>query len=279
MSTKKALAWVGFWAALALCFDAGVFFIYGKEKALEFLGGYILEQSLSIDNLFLFLMIFSSFRIQPKYQKRVLNYGIFGAIFLRMAFVLLGVTIVEMFHWVLYIFGAILIFSGMRMVFRNEEETDFKKSGIIKLLSKIIPMTKTLEGEKFFIRKKRILYATPLLAILILVEFTDVIFAIDSIPAIFSITTDVFIVYTSNIFAILGLRSMYFVLGKLQERFRYVKYGVSMILTFTGLKLLILMFHIEISVAASLVVIFIILTGSIVLSFAVSTNAIKKIAG
>lgn len=242
----------------------------GKEKALEFLGGYILEQSLSIDNLFLFIMVFSSFDIKPKYQRRVLNYGIMGAIILRLIFVLLGVAVVNMFHWVLYVFGAILIISGMRMAFKKEEGENIKDSKIIKLLGKIIPITGTLKGEKFFIRKNRILYATPLFAILILIEFTDIIFAIDSIPAIFSITTDIFIVYSSNIFAILGLRSMYFVLGKLHQRFKYVKYGVALILTFTGIKLLVLMFHIEIPIVISLAVIFSLLVGSIMVSLILS---------
>lgn len=270
LSTKKALSWVAFWISLALCFNAGIYFFMGKEKALEFLGGYILEQSLSIDNLFLFIMVFSSFDIKPKYQRRVLNYGIMGAIILRLIFVLLGVAVVNMFHWVLYVFGAILIISGMRMAFKKEEGENIKDSKIIKLLGKIIPITGTLKGEKFFIRKNRILYATPLFAILILIEFTDIIFAIDSIPAIFSITTDIFIVYSSNIFAILGLRSMYFVLGKLHQRFKYVKYGVALILTFTGIKLLALMFHIEIPIVISLAVIFSLLVGSIMVSLVLS---------
>lgn len=270
MSAKKALLWVAFWISMALCFNAGIYFFMGKEKALEFLGGYILEQSLSIDNLFLFIMVFSSFGIRPKYQRRVLNYGIMGAIILRLIFVVLGVAVVSKFHWVLYVFGAILIISGMKMAFKKKESENIKDSKIIKLLGKIIPITSTLKGEKFFIRKNKILYATPLFAILILIEFTDIIFAIDSIPAIFSITTDIFIVYSSNIFAILGLRSMYFVLGKLHQRFKYVKYGVALILTFTGIKLLALMFRIEIPIVISLAVIFSLLVGSIMVSLVLS---------
>ena len=270
MSTKKALSWVAFWISLALCFNAGIYFFLGKEKALEFLGGYVLEQSLSIDNLFLFLMVFSSFCIKPEFQRRVLNYGIMGAIILRLIFIVLGVTVVNMFHWVLYVFGGILIISGMRIAFKKEKAEYIKDSRIIKLLGKIIPITTTLNGEKFFVRKNKILYATPLFAILILIEFTDIIFAIDSIPAIFKITTDIFIVYTSNIFALLGLRSMYFVLCKLHERFKYVKYGVALILTFTGVKLLVLMFHIEIPIGLSLAIIFSLLTGSIIVSLILS---------
>ena len=270
MSTKKALTWVGFWIGLALCFNAGIYIFMGKERALEFLGGYVIEQSLSVDNLFLFIMVFSSFGIKAEYQRRVLNYGIAGAVILRLVFIVLGVTVVNMFHWVLYIFGAILIFSGIKMMVKKEDCENFRESKIIKLLSKIIPVTDTLEGQKFFIRKNKILYATPLFAILMLIEFTDIIFAIDSIPAVFSITTDLFIVYTSNIFAILGLRSMYFVLGKLHERFRYVKYGVALILTFTGVKLLVLVFHIEIPIVLSLAVIFSILAASILVSLILS---------
>lgn len=272
MSTKKALSWVAFWIVLALCFNAGVYVFMGREKALEFLGGYIIEQSLSIDNLFLFIIVFTSFGIKAEHQRKVLNYGIAGAIILRLIFVLLGVVIVDMFHWVLYVFGVILIISGIKMMFKHEENDNFKDSKIIKLLGKIIPVTDKLEGDKLFVRKNKILYATPLFAIIILIEFTDIIFAIDSIPAIFSITTDPFIVYTSNIFAIMGLRSMYFVLGKLHEKFEYVKYGVAAILTFTGIKLFVLVFDIHFSVEVSLGVIFTLLVGSIIASVAFTSR-------
>lgn len=276
MSTKKALYWVAFWVGLALCFNAGIYFIMGKEKALEFLGGFVIEKSLSIDNLFLFIMVFSSFGIKAEHQRRVLNYGIAGALILRLIFVLLGVTIVNMFHWVLYIFGAILIISGIKMMFKKEENVNLKDSRIIKLLGKFIPVTDQLEGDKFFVKKNKVLYATPLFAILILIEVTDIIFAVDSIPAIFSITTDPFIVYTSNIFAIMGLRSMYFVLGDLHEKFKYVKYGVALILTFTGIKLSVLMFHIKIPIELSLVIIFTILVGSIVASLVMNKKELKS---
>ncbi len=266
MSTKKALKWVIFWIGLALVFNAGIYLFMGKEPALEFLGGYVIEKSLSIDNLFLFIMVFSSFGIKQEYQRRVLNYGIAGALILRLIFVLLGVTIVNMFHWVLYVFGAILIISGIKMIFKKEDDNAIKDSKIIKILGKIIPVTDKIEGDKFFVRKNKILYATPLFAVLILIEFTDIIFAVDSIPAIFSVTTDPFIVYTSNIFAILGLRSMYFVLGNLHEKFKYVKYGVALILVFTGIKLSMLMFHIKIPIGLSVGIIFFILASSIILS-------------
>lgn len=273
MSTKKALKWVAFWVSLAAIFNIGIYFFMGSEKALEFLGGYIIEQSLSIDNLFLFLLIFGSFGLTSIYQRRVLTYGIAGAIILRLIFIVLGVTMVNRFEWLLYLFGLILIISGIRMLFKDETAKDFKNSKLLKLLGKIIPFTDEMVGEKFFVRKNKILYATPLLAILIIVEASDILFAIDSIPAIFSITTDSFIVYTSNVFAILGLRSMYFLLEKLHKAFRFVKYGVAIILTFTGIKLSILFFHIEIPLVLSLGIIFGILILSVLASMAIKEKS------
>lgn len=205
MSTKKALKWVAFWIGLALAFNAGIYLFMGKESALEFLGGFVIEKSLSIDNLFLFIMVFSSFGIKQEYQRRILNYGIIGALILRLIFVLLGVTIVNMFHWILYVFGAILIISGVRMIFKNEENDSVKDSKIIKVLGKIIPVTDKVEGDKFFVRKNKILHATPLFAVLILIEFTDIIFAVDSIPAIFS-------AMLSPLNALMGMKFIGFIL-------------------------------------------------------------------
>ncbi len=276
MTTRKTLLRVLFWVLLAICFDMGIYYFMGREKALEFLGGYVLEQSLSVDNLFMFLMLFTNYGIRPHQQRRVLSYGIMGAVVLRLAFILLGVAVVNLFHWVLYIFGLVLMISGMGIVFKDDTRSGFRDKKILKALGKVIPLTDRLYGERFFVRKGRTIYATPLFAIIILIELTDIVFAIDSIPAIFSITTDVFIVFSSNIFAILGLRSLYFVLGSLQERFRYVKYGVAMILTFTGLKLLILIFDIEIPVAASLGIIASILLVSVLLSLAISDKRLRN---
>lgn len=270
MSTKKSLLHLSFCVGLALVFNIGIYIFMGPEKALSFLGGYVIEQSLSLDNLFLFLIIFECFAVKPQYQKRILTYGIFGAMILRLVFIILGVTVINKFHWILYIFGIMLILSGLKMMFKNNIAVNFRRSRIIRLLDKIIPVSEELEGEKFFIRKNKILYATPLFAILILIEASDIVFAIDSIPAIFSITTDPFIVYTSNIFAILGLRNMYFLLEKLHNSFTYVKYGVACILIFTGIKLSITFFHISVSVIASLAIIFIILTSSIITSIVLS---------
>ncbi len=267
MSTKKSLLHLCFWVGSALLFNIGIYIFMGQEKALSFLGGYVIEQSLSLDNLFLFLLIFESFSIKPQYQRRVLTYGIFGAVLLRLIFVVLGVTIVNKFHWMLYIFGLILIISGIKMIIKKEKSDNFNDSNIIRLVNKIVPVSKELEGEKFFVKKNKMLYATPLFAILILIESSDIIFAIDSIPAVFSITTDPFIVYTSNIFAILGLRNMYFLLEKLHQNFAYVKYGVACILIFTGIKLSITFFHINVSVAVSLAIIFSIMIISILISF------------
>ncbi|MEI6602411.1 MAG: TerC/Alx family metal homeostasis membrane protein [Clostridia bacterium] len=276
MKIKKALMWVGIWIGLAMVFNIGVLIFEGPTKALEFLGGYIIEQSLSIDNLFLFILIFSSFGITGELQRRVLNWGIFGAVVLRLIFVIVGVSAVNAFHWILYIFGLILIFSGFKMAFEKEGKKDIKQSKIIKIFRSTGRMTEELHGKKFTVMQNGKRFVTPLLAILVLVEFTDIIFAIDSIPAIFSITTDPFIVYTSNMFAIMGLRSMYFVLQKLHEKFAYVKYGVSLILIFTGIKLSILFFHIEIPIGISLGVIFTILLTSIFFSFAMSQRKGKK---
>ncbi len=276
MSTKKAIKFVLLWIGLAILFNLGVFFIEGSHKALEFLGGYMIELSLSVDNLFLFLILFTSFGIKPQYQRRVLNYGILGAIVLRLIFILLGITIINKIHWILYIFGIILIISGAKMMFSGEEAGDHKDSKVLKLLGKVLPVTDTMHEEKFFVKKDKVLHATPLFAILVLIEFSDILFAIDSIPAIFSISTDPFIVYTSNIFAILGLRSLYFVLAAMQEKFKYVKFGVALILMFTGVKLGILFFGLEIPIVYSLLTIFTILAGSVVVSLLVNKHQEKK---
>jgi len=266
MTIKKAIFWVIFWMGLAAVFDTGIYFFMGNKHALEFLGGYIIEQSLSLDNLFLFLLIFSSFGITAAHQRRVLNYGIIGATILRLIFIVLGVALVNQFHWILYLFGLILVFSGFKIFFKEEDHQNFKESRILKVLGRIIPVSATLEGERFFVNRNRMFYATPLLAILILIEASDIIFAIDSIPAIFSITRDPFIVYSSNIFAILGLRSIYFLVEKLHHAFHLVKYGVAVILVFVGVKLAILFFHVDIAIEVSIAIIFGILALSMLAS-------------
>lgn len=266
MSTKKALFWVGFWISLALLFNAGVYIYGGPVLALEFLGGYVIELSLSLDNLFVFLLVFGSFGIPPRYQRRVLTYGIAGAVILRLLFIVLGVAVVGRFRWVLYLFGLILIFSAAKMFTGEEKEKDFTQSKALRYFRKIVPLTNCLEGDQFFVRRDGLLYATPLLAILTVIETSDIIFAIDSIPAIFSITTTWWIIYSSNIFAILGLRNIYFILEKLHRSFCFMKYGVAVVLAFTGIKLTVLFFHIEIPLGISLLIIFGILALSILVS-------------
>ena len=266
MKTQKHLLTLIFWISLALLFNIYIFFARGETAAVEYFGGYIVEMSLSLDNLFLFLMIFSSFKIREEYQERVLLFGVLGAMVLRLIFILLGADIVNKFHFVLTIFGIVLLYSGLKMLFGYEDNINVQNNFAFKILRKIMPITDECYGDKFLIRKNKVLYATPLLAVLVVIEFSDVVFAIDSIPAIFSITTDTFIVYTSNIFAILGLRSMYYILAKMNDMFKYMKYGVGLILMFTGWKLVALFFKIEISVTNSVLIIMIIMLMSILLS-------------
>ncbi|NFE95260.1 TerC/Alx family metal homeostasis membrane protein [Clostridium botulinum] len=276
METKRSLRNLSFWIILSILFNLFIFHFKGEGAAIEYFGGYIIEMSLSLDNLFLFLMIFSSFGIREEYQERVLLYGVIGAMVLRLIFILLGVTIVNKFHWILYVFGVVLLFSGFKMLFCKDDNIQFHDNFAVKLLRKIMPVSNTMNDNRFFERKNKILYATPLFVVLLVIEFSDVIFALDSIPAIFSITTDTFIVYTSNIFAILGLRSMYYVLAKMNSMFRFMKYGVGFILMFTGVKLIIIHFGIEISVLNSVLIIMIILLTSILFSLLFDGNKKEK---
>ncbi len=266
MKTKKHLLNLIFWISLSILFNIIIYYTRGETTAVEYFGGYIVEMSLSLDNLFLFLMIFSSFRIQEEYQERVLLYGVIGAMVLRLIFILLGVAIVNKFSFLLSIFGVILLLSGFKIFLREDENIQFHDNYAVKILRKIMPITNVLYGNKFFVKKNKIVYATPLFVVLIIIECSDIIFAIDSIPAIFSITTDTFIVYTSNIFAILGLRSMYYILEKMNNMFKFMKYGVGCILIFTGIKLVILFWEIEISVTNSVLIIISILLSSILIS-------------
>lgn len=266
MKTKKHLYNLLFWISLSILFNIYIYITRGEGAALEYFAGYLIEMSLSLDNLFLFLMIFYSFGIGEEYQERVLLYGVIGAMFLRLVFILLGIGLVSRFKGILSLFGIVLLYSGIKMLFDKENNMDYDKSISLRLLKKVIPVTDELHYNKFFIRKNKILYATPLLAVLVVIECSDVLFACDSIPAIFSITTNTFIVYTSNIFAILGLRSMYYILEKLNKMFRFVKYGVGAVLMFTGWKLVAVYFGIEISVVVSVLIIIIIILLSILLS-------------
>lgn len=244
---KEALCWTAVWVGCSLLF--GVFiWIYlnntqdatiANQKALEFFTGYLIEKSLSIDNVFVILMTFIYFKIPLQYQKRVLMYGIFGAIVLRLLFILGGVYLIQQVAWVLYIFGAILVLSGIKMFFHKDEKETLSESKLLRWIKKICRVTPNIESEKFFIKQDRWIYITPLFLALIVVEISDIIFAFDSIPAIFSITKDPFIIFTSNIFAILGLRALYFLLSSLKERFHLLHYGLAIILCFIGIKMLI----------------------------------------
>jgi len=266
LTFRKAAFWTGFWFVMALLFNAGVYFYLGADKAMEFLAGYLIEQSLSIDNLFLFLMVFCYFKIKGPHQRRVLNYGIMGAIVLRFIFIFLGVAMVERFHWILYIFGALLVVTAYKFIFGKEEQPDLESNWVVKQFKRLMPVTNQPHGEKFFVKVDGILHATPLFLVLLLIESTDVLFAVDSIPAIFAITTDPFIVFTSNVFAILGLRSMYFFLERIQQVFIYVKHGVGVILFITGLKLLLLAVGIKVPVPLALGMIVLVLVVSILAS-------------
>lgn len=266
MYTKSALRNFLFWVSIAIAMNILIYYLYGAGDALEFLGGYVIELSLSVDNLFLFLVIFSSFGIPIAYQHRVLSYGIFGAMILRFIFIFLGIAVVNRFHWLLYIFGIILVISSIKLFTDDNSTEEFKSNFFIRFIQKIIPITNRIYEQKFFVRINGHIWATPLLLVLILIESSDIVFALDSIPAIFSITTNPLIVYTSNILAILGLRSLYFLLVKLDSMFKCIRYGVGFVLMFTGVKLIILYFNITIPTLMSLLIIFIILLFSILFS-------------
>ncbi len=237
---REALLWSAFWIVLSLIFNVGIYMFEGSVVALEFFTGYIIEKSLSVDNLFVFLMIFSYFKVPPKYQHKVLFWGIVGALVMRGALIFVGVTLINQFHWVLYIFGAFLVFTGVKMALQDEAvEVHPERNLIVRIFKRIIPITPGYHEGKFFINVDGKLYATLLFIVILVVETTDLVFALDSIPAIFAITRDPFIVYTSNVFAILGLRALYFALAGLLDLFHYLKFGLSIVLAFIGVKMLI----------------------------------------
>ena len=236
---KEAGIWVAVWVSLAMLFAAGLALFKDPHTALTFITGYVIEESLSVDNIFVILMIFSYFGVPEKYQHRVLFWGIIGALVMRGTFIGLGTLLLARFHWVIYVFGAMLVITGIRMAFKQDEEFDGENNAVVRAARRLLPFTTTYSGQHFFTMENGRRVATPLFLVLILVEFTDLIFAIDSIPAIFAVTSDPFIVYTSNIFAILGLRSLYFLLAHVVHRFHYLKYGLAVILTFVGVKMLI----------------------------------------
>jgi tellurite resistance protein TerC len=235
---REALLWSAMWIALAAIFAVIVYFWHGRGSALEFVTGYVIELSLSVDNLFVFLLIFRYFQVPTVHQHKVLFWGILGALVMRAIFILAGVGLIRQFHWIIYVFGALLVYSGIKLFRQENAEIHPEKNPLLRLFRRWIPVTKEYEGDKFFVRRPG-LYATPLFIVLLVVETTDVLFAVDSIPAILAITLDAFIVYTSNVFAILGLRSMYFALAGMMELFHYLHYGLSLVLIFVGGKMLV----------------------------------------
>lgn len=295
LRTKKVWAeiwqykWLYFWIVLACLFGIGIYFWKGAQPAIDYFSGYLIELSLSVDNLFVFLLLFISFGITEHAQHKVLNYGIAGTIVLRFLFIFLGISLINEFEWLLWVFGAILIISGAKMIKTKGEEDDPRDGKLYKLIAKITPMSDDFHGEKFTIKndgtnynkssavsKKAKLLFTPLTVVMVLIVFSDIIFAIDSVPAVLSMTRDMFIVYSSNLFAVMGLRQMFFVLEHMHEKFQYVKYGVAVILIFTGVKMLLDIFHIRIHNLVSIGVILVLLIGSIVISAIVTNRQNKK---
>ena len=267
ISVKEALIWSSVWIILSLLFNLFIYFDMGEQKAIEYFTGYLIERSLSIDNIFVFVLLFSYFKVPPEYQHKVLFWGVIGALILRASLIGVGVVLIHQFSWIIYIFGGFLVFTGFRMAMQDDGHIDPEKNIVIRLYKKFFPVTTEYDNGNFFVTKKNKKYATPLFVVLIATEFTDLVFAFDSIPAIFAITSDPFIIYTSNIFAILGLRAMYFALAGVMDKFHYLKVGLSMILIFIGFKMLIVDIY-KIPIGYSLGVIAIILTASVVLSLA-----------
>ncbi len=239
VKVKEAMVWSVIWIALALVFNAGIYFTRGSDAALKFLAGYILEKSLSVDNLFVFLLIFRYFHVPKTYQHKVLFWGIAGALIMRALFIAGGIVLLHYFEWIIYIFGAFLVFTGIKLWAEKDKEIHPEKNPVLILFRRLMPVTQSFEKEKFLVKRDNRFYATPLLIVLLVVESTDVIFAIDSIPAVLAITTDPFIVYTSNVFAILGLRALYFALAGMMELFHHLHYGLAAILILVGIKMLI----------------------------------------
>jgi tellurite resistance protein TerC len=265
VSVREALIWSGVWVTLALSFNGLIYMLWGEAKALEFFAGYLIEKALSVDNIFVFVLIFTYFQIPTKYQHRVLFWGILGALLMRVIFIFAGVALLEKFHWMIYVFGAFLIFTGYKMLTSKGKAIDPDSNPLIKIAKRFLPFTNTLHGQKFFVQIEGKKVATPLFLVLILIEFTDLVFAVDSIPAILAVSKDPFIVYTSNVFAILGLRSLYFALAGIIDRFKYLSVGLALVLVFVGFKMVIIDFY-KIPIYLSLLIIIFILASSVVFS-------------
>lgn len=266
VSLREALTWTAVWIVLALIFNGIIYYWKGQQQALEFFTGYLVEKALSVDNIFVFIMIFTYFQVPSKYQHKVLFWGILGALIMRVIFIFAGVALIEKFHFTIYIFGALLIYTGYKMFFHNNTKIEPDKNPVIRFFKRFMPVTPTLQQDKFFVKIDGKRFATPLFLVLILIETTDLIFAVDSIPAILAITQDQFIVYTSNVFAILGLRSLYFALAGVVNRFWLLSYGLAVVLVFVGVKMLMIDVY-KIPIELSLAFIASIITLSVILSF------------
>jgi len=254
VSIKEASVWSVVWISLALIFNLAIYYMWGQEKAFEFLTGYVIEKSLSVDNLFVFLMIFQYFNTPAQYQHRILFWGIIGALVLRALFIITGSVLLSTFHWMIYVFGAFLVVTGIKMLFQGDEKIEPRNNPVVRLFQRWMPVSHEYHGQKFFIRKDGKRFATLMMIVLIVVETTDVIFAVDSIPAIFAVTRDPFIVYTSNVFAILGLRALYFMLAGIMEMFTYLKVGLSFVLCFVGVKMILVdIYKIPITVSLGII--------------------------
>lgn len=265
VSVREALVWTLVWVGLALAFNSGIYYWFGSERALEFLTGYVIEKALSVDNLFVFLVIFSYFAVPAVLQHRVLFWGILGALVMRALFIVLGATLLQAFHWIIYLFGGFLIITGIKLLLQRESAAHPERNIVLRVFRRLVPITRDYHGTRFYVKEDGRWLATPLLMVLVLVEATDVVFAVDSIPAIFAITKDPFIVFTSNIFAILGLRSLYFLLAGMMGRFHYLKVGLALVLAFVGTKMLLVDVY-KIPILVSLCVIVMLLAGSVVIS-------------
>jgi len=274
---REAWIWSGVWVTLATIFAGIVLYYLGSGSGIEFLTGYLIELSLSVDNLFVFLLIFSYFKVPARFQHRVLFWGVMGALVMRLTMIFVGAALINRFHWIIYIFGAFLVYTGIKM-FRNEEiDIQPEQNPLIRAVTRFLPITRHYEDEKFFTRKNGKRTGTLLLLVLMVVEVTDLVFAVDSIPAIFAVTTNTFIVYTSNVFAILGLRSMYFLMAGVVDKFRYLRFGLAIVLTFIGLKMLAGAVGFQIPTTISLVVVAVVLAGSVVASLLIAPEGEKTI--
>lgn len=274
VSLKEALTWTGVWITLALAFNVFIYYYFDKEFAVQFLTGYLIEKSLSVDNIFVIILIFSYFHVPSSYQHKVLFLGILGALVMRAIFIFAGIELIHRFHWLIYIFGGFLIITGIRMLFSSDAKIDPEKNFFVRMVRKIIPVTNDYVGDKFFTRVDGALWATPLFLALVVIEATDLIFAVDSIPAILAISEEPFIVYTSNAFAILGLRSLYFALAGIEKYFKYLNYGLALILVFVGSKMAMAQLF-KIPIEISLLVIAVILGVSMLASIRKSRKEVK----